>query len=194
MKLLIRKFYVFILYKIKVLLSLFWTLRFYECGKNVIFGKNNTIIGYNYISIGYGVDFQEGLYLTAWDKYFDQELFPELKIGNNSHIGAFNHISCANRIIIGSGVLTGKWVTITDNSHGANLLIELSIPPADRNIFSKGEVIIGNNVWIGDKASIMPGVVIGDGAIIGANTVVTKDIPEYCVAVGNPAKIIKLIN
>ena len=54
-------------------------------------------------------------------------------------------------------------------------------------------VVIGENVWIGDKATILPGVSIGDGAVIGANAVVTKDVPPYSVVVGNPAKIINKV-
>ena len=56
---------------------------------------------------------------------------------------------------------------------------------------SKGDVIIGKNVWIGDKVTILPNVKIGDGVVIGANSVVTKDIPPCSVVAGNPAKIIK---
>ena len=67
----------------------------------------------------------------------------------------------------------------------------LHIPPIKRPIYSKGPVIIGDNVWIGDKATILPGVTIGDGAVIAANAVVTKDVPAFCVAAGNPARIIK---
>ncbi len=60
-----------------------------------------------------------------------------------------------------------------------------------RPVKSKGSIVIGDNVWIGDKATILPGVIIGDGAVIAANAVVSKDVPAYCVAGGNPAKIIK---
>ena len=60
-----------------------------------------------------------------------------------------------------------------------------------RSVMSKGPVIIGNDVWIGDKATILPGVTIGDGAVIAANAVVTKDVPAYSVVAGNPAKIVK---
>ena len=66
----------------------------------------------------------------------------------------------------------------------------MEIPPTQRPVYSKGPVIIGNNVWIGDKATILPNVSIGNGAIIAANSVVTKDVPEYCIVAGNPAKII----
>jgi acetyltransferase-like isoleucine patch superfamily enzyme len=63
--------------------------------------------------------------------------------------------------------------------------------PTERKVISKGAVIIGENVWIGDKVTILPGVEIGNGVVIGANSVVTKDIPSYCVVGGNPAKVIK---
>lgn len=64
-------------------------------------------------------------------------------------------------------------------------------PPILRPLTSKGKVTIGRNVWIGDKATILPGITIGDGAIIGANAVVTHDVPPLSVAVGNPARIIE---
>ena len=55
----------------------------------------------------------------------------------------------------------------------------------------KGDTIVGNDVWIGENVTIMPGVKIGDGVIIGKCSLVTKDIPPYCIVGGNPAKIIK---
>ena len=59
---------------------------------------------------------------------------------------------------------------------------------------SKGPVIIGDNVWIGDKATILGGVTIGESVIIAANSVVTKDVPPYSVVAGIPAKVIKKMN
>ena len=85
------------------------------------------------------------------------------------------------------------YVLISDNSHGEICAEEQSVPPLDRQLVSKGEVVIGNNVWIGDKVAILAGVRIGDGAIIGANSVVTKDVPANCVVGGIPAKEIKNI-
>ncbi|MFW5525562.1 MAG: DapH/DapD/GlmU-related protein [Prevotella sp.] len=67
----------------------------------------------------------------------------------------------------------------------------MKIPPAERKISSRGKIVIGDNVWIGDKATVLAGVHIGEGVVIGANSVVTHDIPPYCVAVGNPATVIK---
>ncbi|MBR4745404.1 MAG: hypothetical protein IK070_01685, partial [Clostridia bacterium] len=66
-----------------------------------------------------------------------------------------------NAIIIGDALLTGRWVTITDNSHGDTSIECLKLKPIARSIVSKGPVKIGNNVWIGDKATILPNVTIG---------------------------------
>lgn len=119
---------------------------------------------------------------------------PFLKIGSHCSFGAFNHITCANKVVIGDYCLTGKWVTITDNSHGETDSDSLHLPPSKRPVTSKGAVVIGNNVWIGDKATILPGVTIGDGAVIAANAVVTKNVQAYSVVGGNPAKILKSFN
>ena len=164
---------------------------FHSCDNTVRFDNIGLIEGFKYISIGHNTTFQRDIYLTAWDRYGEQQFIPELKIGSDCSIGAWNHITCVNRIVIGNGLLTGKWVTITDNSHGTTDYKDLQIPPAKRKIFSKGAVIIGNNVWIGDKATILAGVTIGDGAVIAANSVVTKDVPPFSVVAGSPAKIIR---
>lgn len=64
-------------------------------------------------------------------------------------------------------------------------------PDRDEHLISKGSVKIGNDVWIGFGATILSGVSIGNGAVIGARAVVAKDIPAYSIAVGNPARVIK---
>jgi acetyltransferase-like isoleucine patch superfamily enzyme len=109
------------------------------------------------------------------------------------NIGEYCHITAINKITIGNGVLTGRWVTITDNSHGKTDKNSFSIPPAKRALYSAGAVIIEDNVWIGDKVTILPNVHIGKNAVIGANSVVTKDIPENSVVAGIPAKVVKIV-
>ena len=171
---------------------------FKQIGRDASFQKISLLKGPQYISIGNHCFFEQFLYLTAWDffhcKDIDQHFSPTITIGSNCYFGAFNHITAINKIEIGNNLLTGKFVTITDNSHGKTCFDELQIAPINRPLHSKGPVIIGNNVWIGDKATILPNVTIGDGAVIAANSVVTKDVPAYCVAAGNPAKIIKKAN
>ena len=93
---------------------------------------------------------------------------------------------------IGDGTLLGRGTFITDNSHGKNESVEeLRILPNNRELYSKGPVNIGRNVWTGTNVCIMPGVSIGDGAIIGANSVVTHDVPAESVAVGAPARVVR---
>ena len=118
---------------------------------------------------------------------------PHLIIGDNVSLGEYSHITCANKVTIGNGVLTGRFVLITDNSHGNNTKEVADIAPLAREIHSNGPVCIGENVWIGDKVTILPNITIGKGCIIAANAVVTKDIPEYSIAAGVPAKVIKTI-
>lgn len=171
--------------------SMWLRCEFKHIGNSVYFMKGVHILGAKCIILGSNVSFGKGCILTAWENYLGKKLSPHITIGSNCNFGDYNHITATNNITIGDGVLTGRWVTITDNSHGQTDYQSLQCPPITRNIYSKGPVKIGNNVWIGDKATILPGVTIGDGAIIGANSLVTKDIPPYCVAGGNPAIILK---
>lgn len=192
--------------------SLWLQSQFKKCGDSVYFGSIGQLVGTQYISIGCNTGFGDYFYLTAWDSFYPstdkipysgrihhdsnndnyvQNFSPELIVGDNCGFGAFNHITCTNSIRIGNGVLTGKWVTITDNSHGATDADSLQLSPMKRPVVSKGVVVIGDNVWIGDKSTILPGVCIGRGAIIGANSVVTRDVPPFAIVGGNPAKIIK---
>ena len=170
---------------------LYFKHTFSEIGKSVSFGRIELLAGARYISVGNRCLFDNYLYLTAWDNYRDQRFSPRIEIGDNCAFGAFNHITCINKIKIGANCLTGKWVTITDNSHGSNVAEEFNVPPRERPLYSKGPVIIGNNVWIGDKATVLPSVHIGNNVIIAANAVVTRDVPDNCTVAGVPAKIIK---
>lgn len=157
-------------------------------GKNISFQSISLLKGCKYIGIDSNTCFGKDLFLTVWK--FDKNE-PSLTIGKNCSFGAYNHITAINRITIGEGCLTGKWVTITDNSHGNTDIDSLKTIPTKREMISKGPITIGKNVWIGDKATILPGVTIGDGAIIAANAVVTKNVSAYNVVGGNPARILK---
>ena len=164
---------------------------FHFCHHTVQIEKMGLLKGLKYISINSNSDIQKFTYLTAWGKGNSNNKKPSIIIGKDCHIGAFNHITCVNHIEIGDGFVSGKWVTITDNSHGDSSLQSMTKPVSKREIISKGCVTIGKNVWIGDKATVLPGVAIGEGAIVAANSVVTKDVPEYCVVAGNPARVVK---
>ena len=147
--------------------------------------------GLKQIHIGNRTRIQSHSVIESWAKYGDQFFNPSIRIGNNCKFGEYFHISSCNRITIGDGLLTGRFVLITDNSHGSLSLADANTPPIKRRLDSKGEIVIGNNVWLGDKVTILAGVHIGDNVIIGANSVVTKDIPSNSMAAGNPAKVLK---
>ncbi|MGI6263326.1 MAG: DapH/DapD/GlmU-related protein [Succiniclasticum sp.] len=112
-------------------------------------------------------------------------------------------IDCGCRVFVGHNVLANHHltvmsvgtVTIEDGvmmGPGVGLFTVNHEPRNIRTIMTK-EIRIKKNAWIGARVSILPGVTIGEGAIIGTGSVVTKDIPDYCVAVGNPARVIKQI-
>ena len=147
--------------------------------------------GLKYVSVGDRTYIAASVQLTAWDKHNGHSFTPSISIGNNCAIRNYCHITAINSIRIGDNLLTGTNVLITDNSHGQSTREHMSLPFYQRPMYSKGPVVIGNNVWLGNNVCVMPGVTIGDGAIIGANSVVTRDVPPYAVAAGIPAKIIK---
>jgi len=121
----------------------------------------------------------------------------KLIIGKNCKIGDYVHIAAGERVSIGENVLMASKIYISDLNHGdySDMSTDSSpdVPPDERPLHTK-PVSIGNNVWIGENVCILSGVNIGDGCIIGANSVVNKDIPYNCIAVGSPAKVVKRYN
>lgn len=164
--------------------------RIFSCENGRFRYPLNFYKGPEYFKIGSNCIFGRFSVLSAWGHFGKETYTPEVRIGNNCNFGDFLHLTCINQIIIGDGVLTGRWVTISDNNHGDTSVGSLNIAPYDRTVISKGTIIIEDNVWIGDKATILGGVKIGKGSIVAANTVVTKSIPEFSVVAGNPARII----
>ena len=157
---------------------------------SIIHWKFCELKGEQYISIGNYCQIRHQVRLTAIDRYKKQHFSPKIMLGDNSSIGSNSHITAINCIKIGNNVRMGDNILITDNSHGLSDLKQMDLAPNYRPLYSKGPVVIEDNVWIGEKSSILPGVHIGQGSIIGANSVVTKDIPAYSVVVGSPMKII----
>lgn len=108
-----------------------------------------------------------------------------IKIGKKVFINACCRFQDQGGIEIGDGSLIGHNTTIATLNHDFN--------PLKRQNLTPSRVKIGKNVWIGSDCTILPGVEIGDGAIIGAGSVVTKSVPKNTIAVGNPARVIKEI-
>jgi len=177
----------------KVLNSMWISKEFKTFGEKSLIGFQTYLTGMKYISIGDNVKICNRVILTAWDSYDNKSFAPSISIGDGTFIGEDAHITAINKIEIEKNVLFGKKVTVTDNSHGSIDYQSINIPPLQRELVSKGFVKISENVWLGDKVTILPNVIIGKNSIVAANSVVTKDVPENVIVAGIPAKIIKII-
>lgn len=169
-------------------------LQFKDCkqlGKNLHVAAPVTTYGLSWISIGDNFRAGPRLKLRAFSDWRDSAYTPEIIIGDNVNIESDCHIGAINSIIIEDNVLIASFVYISDHSHGEINSEALTLPPLQRPLVSKGGIRICRNAWIGEKAIILPGVVIGEGAIVGAGAVVTKNVPPYAVAAGIPAKVIR---
>ena len=109
------------------------------------------------------------------------------KIHPTSHLKSNTYIECLGGVEIGAYFHTGRGLTIFSSNH--NYQSKNSIPYDNVNIL--GPVIIEDFVWCGANVTILANVRVGEGAVIGANSVITKDVPKYAIVAGNPAKIIK---
>ena len=109
-----------------------------------------------------------------------------IRIGKNVFLNTGCSFQDRGGITIGDGALIGMNVTIATLNHG--------LPLETRSTTYPSPVVIGENVWIGSNATILPGVTIGDNSVVAAGAVVTKDVPENTVVVGVPAKAVKKIN
>ena len=150
------------------------------------------IRGKQYIDLGTSLTTGVGCRLEAFS--LNNSKHKRIIFGHDVQINDYVHISAIEKVEIGDGVLMASHIYISDNSHGiydgSNNDSSPLIPPKEREYIAS-PVKIGKNVWIGEGVIIMPGVEIGDGCIIGAHSVVNKNIKKYSIAVGAPAKVIK---
>lgn len=162
--------------------------RFGAYGKDVVVIKPLQIDGYENIYLGDGVQVLEGVWLAAVPLTGEEKT--TLVIQSGTSIGHYNHIYATSSITIEKNVLTADKVYISDNLHSYE---DITIPIIQQPIKQCKAVIIGEGSWIGEHACII-GASIGKHCVIGSNAVVTNDIPDYSVAVGVPARVIKRYN
>lgn len=151
------------------------------------------IRGKKYIQVSKGFTTGIGCRIEAYPETDKKVLF----FGENFQMNDYVHITAMESVKIGNNVLLASKIYISDCSHGSYSGDENdSHPdsiPHDRPLSSK-PVVIEDNVWLGEFVSVLPGVTIGKGSIVGANSVVSKSLPPYVIAVGTPAKPIKKFN
>ena len=164
---------------------LIYRKRFKKLGVKSYLYDPLAINGADNISIGDGVYIGYKSWLAA--VAHTGSVTCKLEIGNGSNIGNYNHIYATQSIIIGKDVLTADKVYISDNLHSYQ---DIKLPIIKQPIKQLRVVIIGDGAWLGENVCII-GANVGRNSVIGANAVVTKDIPDYCIAVGSPAYVIK---
>ena len=188
--------------------KIFFRKLFNKIGKGVVFGRNITIRHPKKISIGNNVIFDDNVVLDAKGKdnigitIEDNVVVGRNTIlsckGGNIKVGKHSNIGANCYIISETEFEIGKYVFIAGNSYliaGGNHSFEnREIPMMFQPSVSKGGVKIGDDVWIGAAATVLDGVTIGNGSIIGASALVNKSIPEYSIAAGVPAKVMKTRN
>jgi acetyltransferase-like isoleucine patch superfamily enzyme len=153
------------------------------CGMPQIFGPLNITLGDDVRMSG----------ITTFCGRAVSKQTPELRIGNNVDIGWQNAISVGSKVIIEDDVrFAGKIFLAGFPGHPVDCdLRAQGLPDSDDQV---GDIIVKRGAWVGTGATIIAGVTIGEGAIIAANSVVTKDIPAFSLAGGNPAKVIKALD
>ncbi len=132
--------------------------------------------------------FVVGKYSTIEDFSVVNNAVGDVFIGDNTRIGLSNVL--IGPIEIGNNVMTAQHVALSGLNHGFE---DISMPISRQKV-STAKIVVEDDAWIGANAVIVPGVTIGKHAIVGAGSVVTKSVPAYSVAVGNPAKIVKKYN
>jgi len=178
---------------IKFITRLLWWIfncsQFASLGTKSYFQKG-ILITKKYIHCGKMVRVEKNCRIEGIKRYNDKYFTPKIILHDNVSIQQNLHLTCASRIEIGKNTAIAANVTITDIHHP---YIDINVPIEKQDIEVK-EVHIGEDCKIYNNTVILSGITIGKHVTIGANSVVTHDIPDFCVVAGLPAKVIKQYN
>lgn len=181
----LKKFRWFIIHTVHYLR---WRWRFHRFGWGSRLYKYDALHKPGAISIGRNVTIMKGARLEAvgkWDK-----MSPKITIGDGTSIQFYFHCGSARSVRIGKDVLIAGRVFITDHDH---VLDHPVFPPSKCRDSHAEPVVIEDGVWLGEGCIILKGVTIGERAVVGANAVVTKNVPPFTIVAGVPAKEIRKI-
>ena len=182
--------------------SRFYPGLFRRCGRKVIFGRNLTVRHPGRISLGDRVILSDGVVLDA--KGTDEEgllVGDRVFIGLNTvvtttdgtielaagcNLGAYCRIGSFGRTRIGEKALLAAWVYVVGAGHETS---RTDMAILDQPYITRGGAQVGDGAWLGARATVLDGVTVGAHAIVGAHAVVTKDVPDFGIAVGIPAQV-----
>jgi len=146
--------------------------------------------GLREISLGAGVIIHRDCWIHVFGHH-DPEATPKILIKSQATIGMGATISAAQQVVIGENVLLARNVYISDHAHAFE---NIEMPIRHQGITGIRPVSIGRDTWLGQNVVVLPGVTIGEHCVIGANSVVNSSIPDFSVAVGAPARVVKRYN
>lgn len=158
---------------------------FASFGEQTVIEPPLRVAGENRIAIGSGIYIGAGSWLLTLDGYGSDVA---LRIGDGTQISGACVISAAQSVTLGEAVLLARNVYISDNLHAFS---ESDDPVLNQGVGKVSPVSIGGGAWLGQNVIVCPGVRIGRNAVVGANSVVLSDVPDYAVAVGVPARIVR---
>ncbi len=160
---------------------------FGACGKGVVVCPPLRFANLRYFHLGDGVIVHRDCWIHVLSGK-DEPKAPRLVIQAQTGIGMGSTISVAKEVVLGKFVMLARNVYISDNRHAFE---DVETPISAQGIAGVSPVRIDDETWLGQNVCVLPGVHIGRHSVIGANSVVTRDIPDFSVAVGSPARVIK---
>jgi acetyltransferase-like isoleucine patch superfamily enzyme len=160
-------------------------------GAGALILRPRRIRGAARLEVGTGVTVDAHSWIAAYTHYAGHRYDPSIQIGDRVTIGRYFCLTAINKVQIGADCLFSEYVYISDHAHGLDPGLG---PPVEQGLESKGPVIIGARTFLGYRACIMPGVVLGEHCVVGANSVVTRSFPSYSMVAGAPARLIKTFN
>jgi acetyltransferase-like isoleucine patch superfamily enzyme len=170
------------------------SITFFKCRFNKIKSGRNVYIGLDVKIVNRGTCIlSDNVIIRPSSDLYVNHMASQIFLGEGTEIGNHSTISSKNQVYIGKNVLTGPHVFIADHNHEYE---NIDIPICKQGERAKpgGMVKIGDGTWLGTNTVIVGNIDIGKNCVIGANSVVTKDIPDFCVAVGIPARVIRKYN
>ena len=159
----------------------------FSAGRVVIDWRDARILGADKLDLRGSFNAGRGLWLQAIGDA------ARIEIGDGAMLSDWVHIGAVGHIRIGRDVLIGSKVVVIDHSHGhlRDHDRERYVAPARRALSSKGDIRIGDNVWLGDNVVVLGGARIGDGCVVGANSLVRGELPAGTICAGNPARVLR---
>lgn len=154
-------------------------------------GKPYSVLNSQYIEVGHNVKIKKNSRIECFSMFGGKEYEPRLIFEDGVIVGFNCTFFCTDTLRIGHDTILAGGCMVTTENHGIN---PESALPYHAQPLTSAPVSIGNGCWLGQNVCVLPGVKIGCKCIIGSNAVVNKDIPDYSIAVGVPARVIKTYN